>query len=1214
MADSKGNGFPWAGVAVLAAFVGSTQLVPHAFDQLRPPEKERAQDTPNAKLEVDARLWEDPFVALRRFQAAQEKLCEKLKKQRGETTPCPVDLDASQKPAVLSGLLDDNKDGDLSESLVVLAMVPGNPFVGAEEARRRLRYAVLAGLQAKGYVPDNAERIGLLNFDINFLKSGCKKLFKAKAVSTATPVAPPASQVAGDEVSAKGVRTRDCDPNIGKPWEKNEKDFKPLSTLADRNFNVPFEMLTKQGSYRETDFVGETEYFEKVALLWVDETALPESKLDSLARMLNLMFGPQVVHSNRDKNKESPNSCARSDKTVPKLAVIGPSSTDALRTLVKDLRKASKDYPAFVDDFNVKAPFELECGHPARQGYRLLAGAKILNAGSTAADGMLDVLNEQKVAGFLNEQFNRILGDKRPLKINFQRTITTDTELIKRLVKELHLRLPNEHKRRIVVLAERDSTYSQLLVKELAYRLKDSPHLTLKPFYFFRGIDGVTTLESGQDEKDKDKDKDKPRSRGKPDIVLEWPESRDQLDYLRRQAQSLKSNEPQDADGPIGAIGIFGNDVHDKLLVLEAMHYSFTDKVFFTTDLDVRYLQPQVQKFTRNLIVASSLPLEFYQPRAGNLDLQAGTPPFRDVYQASTYLAARRAACRTSKCTDDEVAAAKSALDEPSVYEIGRNGAVPLGGYAFTERPVQAALARALVAGLIVLLMLGGLLIWPSTPTIKEVRSGFLNYPPPAASMTLPGILLIALYSAVAAYVICSLIEFVNPRQVSFLQTLLLSVLSGFGALLAVMATLLTRQAPSSKAASGIDGLHAGLLLLVALAWVWVAWPGLSRPACIDCEPVTWLDGISAWPSHLIHLFALMVILCAMDFAWFKTLRRRKVDSDWLFLGLKETLPRRSMSRSKVRGLWQEWLKRISIVNWKRRPGTSHRFMLLWLQYGSRGESGPRALRTAMMYGFTVLLIGTLFFALNDGQVPMVPVRGAEHRQLVQATLYAILLLLPLLVAAVADATLLLCSFIGHLNAGRTVYPISTIRHFSAAFGARDFKTWQLRFQALPEDRGFKGGPACHSLLDDWLDVQVVARRTELISGLVIGPFVVLALLVLARSSLFDNWSLTPAIAISVCIYLGWLIVLAALLKLAAENTRRRALSSMNADLQWLCGQKNADLAQLVEPFKRLITSVENNQTGAFAGLFDQPLLKALLVPLGGASGTQLFERLLQGQ
>lgn len=46
MADSKGGvlgSFPWASLAVLMAFVASTQLVPHAFDALRPAEKARAQ-------------------------------------------------------------------------------------------------------------------------------------------------------------------------------------------------------------------------------------------------------------------------------------------------------------------------------------------------------------------------------------------------------------------------------------------------------------------------------------------------------------------------------------------------------------------------------------------------------------------------------------------------------------------------------------------------------------------------------------------------------------------------------------------------------------------------------------------------------------------------------------------------------------------------------------------------------------------------------------------------------------------------------------------------------------------------------------------------------------------------------------------------------------------------------------------------------------------
>jgi hypothetical protein len=42
-----------------------------------------------------------------------------------------------------------------------------------------------------------------------------------------------------------------------------------------------------------------------------------------------------------------------------------------------------------------------------------------------------------------------------------------------------------------------------------------------------------------------------------------------------------------------------------------------------------------------------------------------------------------------------------------------------------------------------------------------------------------------------------------------------------------------------------------------------------------------------------------------------------------------------------------------------------------------------------------------------------------------------------------------------------------------------------------------------------------------------------------------------------------------------------------------------------------LIAAVENNSTGAFAPLLDQPLVAALMVPLGSAGGVQLFDHLL---
>ncbi|MBL8346593.1 MAG: hypothetical protein JNN03_14210, partial [Rubrivivax sp.] len=68
MSQRESTRIPWASLAVVATFVSGTLIVPKAFDLLRPPEKERAQQFSGADLEVDARLWEDPFAAVRRHE------------------------------------------------------------------------------------------------------------------------------------------------------------------------------------------------------------------------------------------------------------------------------------------------------------------------------------------------------------------------------------------------------------------------------------------------------------------------------------------------------------------------------------------------------------------------------------------------------------------------------------------------------------------------------------------------------------------------------------------------------------------------------------------------------------------------------------------------------------------------------------------------------------------------------------------------------------------------------------------------------------------------------------------------------------------------------------------------------------------------------------------------------------------------------------------
>ena len=91
---------------------------------------------------------------------------------------------------------------------------------------------------------------------------------------------------------------------------------------------------------------------------------------------------------------------------------------------------------------------------------------------------------------------------------------------------------------------------------------------------------------------------------------IESPEGRDQRDYVRRIVKEI--SDPATAhsfETEVKAVGMIGRDVHDKLVLAQALRAAFPDRVLFTTDLDARLLHPDVTGYTRNIIVASSLPL-----------------------------------------------------------------------------------------------------------------------------------------------------------------------------------------------------------------------------------------------------------------------------------------------------------------------------------------------------------------------------------------------------------------------------------------------------------------------------------------------------------------------------------------------------------------------------------------------------------------------------
>ena len=124
----------------------------------------------------------------------------------------------------------------------------------------------------------------------------------------------------------------------------------------------------------------------------------------------------------------------------------------------------------------------------------------------------------------------------------------------------------------------------------------------------------------------------------------------------------------RDDKGGLRAIGVLGNDVFDKLLVLRALKPLFPEAIFFTTDYDAALAGQDELEWSRNLIIASS-----YGPMA-NREYQKDIPPFRSTYQTAAFLAARMAAQNNAGEALKLRGAIEKGLASARLFEIDRRG------------------------------------------------------------------------------------------------------------------------------------------------------------------------------------------------------------------------------------------------------------------------------------------------------------------------------------------------------------------------------------------------------------------------------------------------------------------------------------------------------------------------------------------------------------
>jgi hypothetical protein len=155
-------------------------------------------------------------------------------------------------------------------------------------------------------------------------------------------------------------------------------------------------------------------------------------------------------------------------------------------------------------------------------------------------------------------------------------------------------------------------------------------------------------------------------------------------------------------------------------------------------------------------------------------------------------------------------------------------------------------------------------------------------------------------------------------------------------------------------------------------------------------------------------------------------------------------------------------------------------------------------------------------------------------------------------------------------------------------------------------DRSYRSPPLSEEELSAYHEIFFVAQRTAVVARLIWYPLLVLTLIVVARSSFFDNWTWPASHVLVYTITASWALGSAILLRRAAEQLRETALNDLRRFR--LRGQQ---IEAKRHSFDELIAEIRTLKQGAFAPLTEQPFIRAIILPSGGLGLLAVGQRLL---
>lgn len=326
-------------------------------------------------------------------------------------------------------------------------------------------------------------------------------------------------------------------------------------------------------------------------------------------------------------------------------------------------------------------------------------------------------------------------------------------------------------------------------------------------------------------------------------------------------------------------------------------------------------------------------------------------------------------------------------------------------------------------------------------------------------------------------------------------------------------------------------------------------------------EPLAFFSGISIWPTEMMRLIAVMLAIFFMFKASFDLrANAKRIETEFSFAPLPPTPFR-----------WRDL--GIGFEHWQmKEPPRVKRFSAddAWHTYLCRNKFWPRFIRIGVLF---VLYSIFAFAILHLFPQPLSPARGETAFQIDKAVFY------------LTGVGLLLLSFY-------VVDAIQLNSNFIRMFG-REVTKWSREVV----EQSYRQPPLTEKELSAYNEIFFVAQRTQVVAPLIWYPLVVLTLMIVARLSVFDNWTWPASLVLIYAIIAAWVLGSAILLRRAAEQLRETAVNDLRRFR--LLGQESEAKRQV---FDELMAEIRDLKMGAFAPLTEQPFIRAALFP-GAALG-----------